>query len=73
MRSWGLSKQWAQKDITIRCPGGEGYNGQFDLSKPEVFTLVQDVLRDVNEIFADSPFIHLGGDEVSSKCWDLRP
>lgn len=73
VRSWGLAPEWRSKDITIKCAGGTGYNGQFDLSKPEVFKLAQDVVSEIDSLFKDSPFIHLGGDEVSSACWNLRP
>lgn len=40
VRSWGLAEQWKAKDISIKCHGGTGYNGQFDVSVPEVFTMV---------------------------------
>jgi len=32
VRSWGLAEKW--KGISIKCNGGTGYNGQFDVSKP---------------------------------------
>lgn len=73
VRAWGLAPEWKNKNITIKCAGGTGYNGQFDLSKPETFTLAADVVREVDELFRSSPYIHLGGDEVSSACWNLRP
>ena len=63
VRSWGLSTQWS--NISIKCPGGTGYNGQFDVSIPQVFTLAKDVIKEVNDLFKDSPYIHLGGDEVN--------
>lgn len=44
-RSWGQSAQWAAKNISIECAGGTGYNGQLDLSIPEVFTLVKEVVQ----------------------------
>lgn len=72
-RSWGLSAKWKAANITIKCPGGEGYNGQLDVSKDSVYTLVGDVLKEVDALFKDSDYLHLGGDEVSSKCWDLAP
>jgi N-acetyl-beta-hexosaminidase len=43
-RSWGLSSKWKAQNITIQCPAGEGYNGQLDVSKDVVYTLVKDVL-----------------------------
>jgi hexosaminidase len=73
VRAWGLAPEWKNKNITIKCAGGTGYNGQFDLSKPETFALAADVVREVDELFRSSPYIHLGGDEVSSACWNLRP
>lgn len=73
VRSWGESASWKAKNISIKCNGGTGYNGQFDLSKQETYILAQDVVREINSIFSSSPYIHLGGDEVSSNCWNLRP
>lgn len=31
------------------------------------------MVREIDALFKDSPYIHLGGDEVSSACWNLRP
>lgn len=73
VRSWGLSQKWQQKNITILCPGGEHYNHQFDVSKEDVYTLTEEVLAEADSLFKDSPYIHLGGDEVFGSCWDLRP
>lgn len=71
VRSWGLAPEW--KNASIKCAGGTGYNGQFDVSKAEVYELAKDVVKEVDALFKDSPYIHLGGDEVSSACWNLRP
>jgi hypothetical protein len=38
-----------------------------------VYTLVRDVLKEIDLLFKDSDFIHLGGDEVGSACWDKVP
>jgi hexosaminidase len=35
--------------------------------------LSKDVIKEINQLFSSSPYIHLGGDEVSPDCWDLRP
>jgi len=70
-RAWGLSSQWS--DLVLKCPGDKGFDGQFDLSKDEVFTFVKDVIKEIDEIFSASPYIHLGGDEIWETCWDLQP
>lgn len=44
------------------CPKGEGYNNQLDLSKQSVYQLGQDVYKEIDNLFRDSPYIHLGGD-----------
>lgn len=61
-RSWGQAPEWMAKNISIACAGGTGYNGQLDLSIPEVFSLVKDVVREIDVLFKDSPYLHLGGD-----------
>lgn len=62
VRSWGLSSVWKAANITIECAGGTGYNGQLDVSIPSVFGLVKDVISEIDTIFKNSPYIHLGGD-----------
>lgn len=32
-----------------------------------------DVLKEIDILFRDSDFIHLGGDEVFASCWDQVP
>lgn len=60
VRSWGLAPQW--KNISIKCNGGTGYNGQFDITQKGVFELAEDVIKEIDNLFKDSPYIHLGGD-----------
>ncbi len=45
VRSWGLAPQWQSNNITIKCNGGTGYNGQFDVSKSIVWDLAKDVVK----------------------------
>ena len=40
---------------------------------PEVFTMVKEVFQELDKMFNNSPYLHLGGDEVFSSCWDKRP
>jgi hexosaminidase len=38
-----------------------------------VYQLAQEVYKEIDNLFRDAPYIHLGGDEVFGACWDLRP
>lgn len=66
--AWGRSPQLA--NITIECDAP--YNGQFDPTLDLTYQVVEDVMRETNELFID-PVIHFGGDEVEYKCWDKKP
>lgn len=68
-QAWGRSPQL--ENITLTCPGGP-YTGQFDPTLDLTYQVIEDVLREVNEMFIDS-VVHFGGDEVELLCWDLRP
>jgi len=37
--------------------------------KPGVFERLEQVLREVAELFPGSPYLHIGGDEVSTRLW----
>lgn len=43
-----------------------------DVSKEVTFAVLDDVLGDSSALFPDA-FIHLGGDEVDTKCWAATP
>ena len=43
------------------------------MSKSETYTLAEEVIREIDNIFLNSPYLHLGGDEAFKSCWDLRP
>jgi hexosaminidase len=62
VRAWGQAPVWKALGASIACAGGTGYNGQFDVSIPQVFDLAMDVIKEVNQMFSSSPYIHLGGD-----------
>jgi hexosaminidase len=68
---WGLNPQWA--DLVLKCPGDKGFDGQFDLSKDLVYTYIKDIIQELDQIFANSPYLHFGGDEIWQDCWDLQP
>lgn len=63
VRSWALAPKWVDANLDIKCNGGTGYNGQFDVSKLPVWDFAKDVIKEINDIFATaSNYIHLGGD-----------
>lgn len=71
VRSWGLSKE--TKAITVNnCPGNEHYNSLLDPSLDQSYEVAKGIYSDIQDMFPD-PWIHMGGDEVFTSCWDLRP
>jgi len=44
-----------------------------DITKPEVYTVMKDILTEVAEVFASSPYIHLGGDETDFEALENDP
>ena len=76
MRSWAQSPDWKDKNITINCPATEGfpkYCHQIDPSKGSALQLAQDVMNEIDNLFKNSPFLHLGGNKIRYSCWDSRP
>ncbi|BDD12760.1 hypothetical protein FUAX_51920 (plasmid) [Fulvitalea axinellae] len=55
------------KDIEV--PDSFRCDDIFDITKPEVYNFLTDVLDEVMELFP-SKVIHIGGDEVDFKIWD---
>jgi hexosaminidase len=56
----------ANKDWRIY--GAEPAPGALDPTKNETYTLIEDIVSELADIFPDS-FYHAGGDEVNSHCW----
>lgn len=50
-------------------------NWTFDPAKPETYKFLEDVLTEVATLFPDTPYIHIGGDEVyfGYKAWMANP
>ena len=48
-------------------------NGNLDPTMNISYTLVDGIINDILNIFNNSKYIHLGGDEVIYRCWDTRP
>jgi len=73
--SWGK----AYPEIILECARlitKKGYPGvnnvPFDITNNKTFHVVDSVMGDISKMFTD-PFIHLGGDEISSGCVDEFP
>lgn len=66
--SWGRSEKYSQN--VVRC--NSVYTGQFDPTLESTYSLVNEVMRLANSTFED-PYVHFGGDEVATSCWDLKP
>ncbi len=43
------------------------------VGKPHVFDCLKELLKEVSEMFPESPWIHIGGDEVSYRSWENCP
>ena len=78
-RAIGLSPELRHIISCGDAPAGsrfcaEAVCGQLNITNELVFTVLQDVLKDVADMFATgagivSPYIHLGFDEINSLCW----
>uniref|UniRef100_A0A182QJN0 Beta-hexosaminidase n=1 Tax=Anopheles farauti TaxID=69004 RepID=A0A182QJN0_9DIPT len=44
--------------------------GQLDPTKDAVYDILEDVYREMNVMFNRSDLFHMGGDEVSIRCWN---
>ncbi len=56
----------------LSCSGKPYANSEFCLGNDSTFTFLEDVLKEVMEIFP-SRYIHIGGDEASKKAWKSCP
>jgi hexosaminidase len=50
------------------CPGPPC--GQLDPSQDRVYDVLEDIYRDMFDMFDSPPFFHMGGDEVNFNCWN---
>ncbi|GHB86912.1 glycoside hydrolase family 20 protein [Persicitalea jodogahamensis] len=56
----------------LSCSGEPYANSEFCLGNDSTFTFLEDVLTEVLDIFP-SKYIHIGGDEASTKAWKKCP
>lgn len=52
--------------------GKEPPSGQINAVNPEVYPVLGEIYRDMMDYF-DPEFFHMGGDDVSFKCWQNAP
>ncbi|XP_058465149.1 chitooligosaccharidolytic beta-N-acetylglucosaminidase-like [Malaya genurostris] len=53
---------WGQYCVEPPC-------GQLDPTNDKVYDVLEDIYREMNDMFSKSDVFHMGGDEVSFKCW----
>jgi N-acetyl-beta-hexosaminidase len=58
------------KDIVVKC--NNEYSGQFDPTLDLTYDTAVKVMKQVSSLFVDN-YTHFGGDEISYKCYDLKP
>jgi hexosaminidase len=60
-----VNKDW-------RIYGAEPAPGALDPTKDQTYSLIEDIVAELAEIFPDT-FYHAGGDEVNTNCWKDDP
>ena len=65
--SHGLSIGASHPEFLTEC-FGKGPRGPLDVTKPEVYAFVHSLYDEIAEAFKDE-WVHVGGDEVSLRCW----
>ncbi len=66
--SGGLLQAYPELACDPADPGSE-----LCLGRPETLTFLKNIYREVMEIFADSRYIHFGGDEADTSHWEKCP
>lgn len=66
---WGFAP--GTSEIVMDCLKF-GHFGQLNPSLNKTYDVVQGILNDLSKLFPD-PVVHLGGDEVSFRCWESDP
>lgn len=72
-----VGEGWQKKDLTA-CFNAQPWQnycveppcGQLDPSKDELYNVLEDIYREMFEMFSDIDLFHMGGDEVSFACWN---
>ncbi|CAH0714148.1 unnamed protein product, partial [Brenthis ino] len=72
-----VGEGWQDTDLTV-CFKAEPWGsycveppcGQLNPTKPEVYNVLEDIYMDMAELFTTTDIFHMGGDEVSERCWN---
>ncbi len=56
----------------LSCSGKPYQNSEFCIGNPQTITFLENILTEVMDIFP-STYIHIGGDEASTKSWEQCP
>lgn len=72
-----VGEGWQQKGLTLCFKMQPWQNfcdeppcGQLDPTKDEVYNVMEDIFREMQEIFDYPDMFHMGGDEVKLNCWN---
>lgn len=57
------AEPWASYCVEPPC-------GQLNPTKPELYDVLENIYTDMAELFTTTDLFHMGGDEVSERCWN---
>ncbi|KAL4705344.1 hypothetical protein ACJJTC_006830 [Scirpophaga incertulas] len=72
-----VGEGWQDTDLTV-CFKAEPWRnycveppcGQLNPTKDELYDYLEDIYTDMAEVFITTDMFHMGGDEVSERCWN---
>lgn len=72
-----VGEGWQGKNLTV-CFNYQPWQrycveppcGQLDPSQDELYSVLEDIYREIMEMFRHPDVFHMGGDEVSHSCWN---
>ncbi|XP_014364864.2 chitooligosaccharidolytic beta-N-acetylglucosaminidase [Papilio machaon] len=72
-----VGEGWQDTDLTV-CFKAEPWStycveppcGQLNPTKEELYEVLYDIYKEMAEVFKTTDMFHMGGDEVSERCWN---
>lgn len=72
-----VGEGWQQKEVTT-CFNAQPWSkfcveppcGQLDPTKDKLYDILEDIYREMYDAFQRPDIFHMGGDEVSTSCWN---